>query len=46
MLKGFFVKLIKTITVTVPLIDYPLPIYEEGVLVDFTQMEIDVMEGE
>ncbi len=44
MLKGFSVKLIKTITVTMPLIDYPLPIYEEGVVVDFTQMEINVYE--
>lgn len=37
-------KLIKTITTTIPLVDYPLPIYEDDILIDFAQMEIDVYE--
>ena len=37
-------KLIKTISTTVPLVDYPLPIYEDDILIDFAQMEIEVYE--
>ncbi len=36
-------KLIKTIQITLPFIEYPIPWAEDGILIDFAQVEMDVM---